>query len=86
MIVLIQEIERFLKAPVIGVKQLRAFAGAASFVAGLVPIMRPFLNPIWASLSKDVTTRQGQAPNCRKVGAYQESGPGASLDSSLVEG
>ena len=56
---LLQEIERFLKAPVIGVKQLRAFAGAASFVAGLVPIMRPFLNPIWASLSKDVTTDEG---------------------------
>lgn len=56
---LIDDIDRFLKAPVIGLKQLRAFAGAASFVAGLVPIMRPFLNPIWASLSKDVTTDDG---------------------------
>lgn len=90
---LIGDIERFLKAPVIGLKQLSAFAGAASFVAGLVPIMRPFLNPIWASLSKDVTTDDGSKGSNSSARSrteeswctHQESGPWASLDTGALE-
>jgi hypothetical protein len=50
---LLQEVDAFLKAPVVGTRQLRSFAGGMSFVAGLVPILRPFLAPLWAALSKE---------------------------------
>ena len=49
---LLQEVEMFLKAPVVGTRLLRSFAGGMSFVAGLVPVLRPFLAPLWAALSK----------------------------------
>jgi hypothetical protein len=49
---LLGEVERFLKAPVVGIKQLRSFAGGMAFVAGLVPVLRPFLAPLWAALAK----------------------------------
>lgn len=41
----------FLENTVVGIKQLRAFAGGMSFVAGLVPLLRPFLKPLWAALA-----------------------------------
>ena len=49
---LLSECQNFLKAPVVGVRQLRSFAGSMAFVAGLVPILRPFLAPLWAALPK----------------------------------
>ena len=36
--------------PVVGRKQLQSLAGALSFVAGIVPLMRPFLGGLWAAL------------------------------------
>ena len=56
---LLQEVDNFLKAPVVGTRQLRSFAGGMAFVAGLVPILRPFLAPLWAALSKDSTNEGG---------------------------
>ena len=41
----------FLKRPVVGHRQLRSFAGSLSFVAGLVPHLRPFLSTFWAVLA-----------------------------------
>ena len=49
---LLSESKNFLKAPVVGVRQLRSYAGSMAFVAGLVPVLRPFLSPLWAALSK----------------------------------
>eukprot|EP00435_Cladocopium_sp_Y103_P073457 s254_g43.t1 len=43
--------EKTLKRPVIYAKDLRSYAGQLSFVAGLVPHLRPFLSSIWAALS-----------------------------------
>ena len=51
---LLEEVERFLAGNVIGRKQLRSFAGGTSFVAGLLPMLRPFLGGLWAAL-RDVT-------------------------------
>ena len=42
--------EKFMKKPVVGSKELRSYAGSLSFVAGLVPHLRPFLSSIWAVL------------------------------------
>lgn len=42
---LLGECQNFLKAPVVGARQLRSFAGSMAFVAGLVPVLRPFLAP-----------------------------------------
>ena len=41
----------FLDSTVIGVRQLRSYAGGLSFVAGLVPVLRPFLAPLWSALA-----------------------------------
>lgn len=42
--------DKFLARPVVGAKELRSYAGMLSFVAGLVPHLRPFLASIWAAL------------------------------------
>ena len=42
--------DKFLNRPVVGAKELRSYAGMLSFVAGLVPHLRPFLSSIWAAL------------------------------------
>ena len=42
-----------------GTRQLRSFAGGMSFVAGLVPVLRPFLAPLWAALAKVATNDGG---------------------------
>ena len=47
---LLKETDSFLRKPVVGCRELRAYAGALSFVAGLVPHLRPFLSSIWAVL------------------------------------
>ena len=50
--------------PVVGRKELRSFAGALSFVAGVVPHLRPFLASLWVGKApgKLVHTRRiGQA-------------------------
>lgn len=52
---LVESVEEFLGSPVIGTRKLRSFAGSLSFVAGLVPMLRPFLAPLWAVLSSETT-------------------------------
>ena len=48
--------QKFLKRPVVGSRELRAYAGALSFVAGLIPHLRPFLSSLWAALPFDRAT------------------------------
>ena len=48
---LVQKIDTMLAKPVVGRKQLQSLAGALSFVAGIVPLMRPFLGALWAVLA-----------------------------------
>lgn len=43
---LLTQVNGFLKAPVVGMRALRSFAGSMAFVAGLVPVLRPFLAPL----------------------------------------
>ena len=47
---LVNTTNKFLSKPVVGAKELRAYAGSLSFVAGLIPHLRPFLSTIWAVL------------------------------------
>ena len=42
--------QSFLSKPVIGTRQLRSLAGSLSFIAGIIPPMRPFLSALWAVL------------------------------------
>ena len=70
---LLSESRNFLKAPVVGVRQLRSYAGSMAFVAGLVPVLRPFLSPLWAALSKGAANdgnpgRTGNAGQSRVAG------------------
>ena len=70
---LLSESKNFLKAPVVGVRQLRSYAGSMAFVAGLVPVLRPFLSPLWAALSKGAANdgdpgRTGNAGKSRVAG------------------
>ena len=51
--------QQFLRKPVIGKRQLRSYAGALSFVAGLVPHLRPFLSSLWAVLGGGTSANDG---------------------------
>lgn len=53
---LYETVSRMLSRPVVGRKQLQSLAGALSFVAGIVPLLRPFLAGLWAVLT---TTNDG---------------------------
>ena len=46
-------ITKMMARPVVGKKQLQSLAGALSFFASVVPLMRPFLGGIWAVLATD---------------------------------
>ena len=48
---MVDKIKELSKKPVIGRKQLQSLAGALSFIAGVVPQMRPFLGGLWAVLA-----------------------------------
>ena len=52
---LLTQVDGFLKAPVVGTRALRSFAGSMAFVAGLVLVLRPFLAPLWAVLARGAT-------------------------------
>ena len=47
----------FLDKNLVGKRDLRKFAGQTSFIAGLVPLLRPFLSGIWAALKEPVTQK-----------------------------
>ena len=47
----------FLDKNPVGKRDLRKFAGQTSFIAGLVPLLRPFLSGIWAALKEPVTQK-----------------------------
>eukprot|EP00435_Cladocopium_sp_Y103_P026794 s2314_g6.t1 len=71
---LLDEVDRIFKAPVVGVKQLRSFAGGMAFVAGLVPVLRPFLSPLWAALAKELAN-DGSSKDRSKALLRNEYGP-----------
>ena len=54
-----QQTQEFLSRPVIGFRKLRTYAGGLSFIAGLIPHLRPFLTSIWAALSGACTASDG---------------------------
>ncbi|CAL1165921.1 unnamed protein product, partial [Cladocopium goreaui] len=59
----------FGRRPVIGRRQLQSLAGALSFVAGLVPLMRPFLNSLWAALATNDGPKQTRnVVHVRRIG------------------
>lgn len=57
----------FIKKPVVGFRQLRSYAGNLSFIAGLIPHLRPFLSTIWAALAGACATNDG-AGSSRSAG------------------
>ena len=58
---LCDRITQLLSRPVVGRRQLQSLTGALSFVAGLVPLMRPFLSSLWSALA---TTNDGPSARC----------------------
>ena len=56
-----------IKKPVVGFRQLRSYAGNLSFIAGLIPHLRPFLSTIWAALAGACATNDG-AGSSRSAG------------------
>ena len=56
---LLADTNRFLAKPVVGARELRSYTGALSFVAGLVPHLRPFLASFWSVLSRHAVTSEG---------------------------
>ncbi|CAE7848405.1 unnamed protein product, partial [Symbiodinium necroappetens] len=56
---LLADTNRFLSEPVAGARELRSYTGALSFVAGLVPHLRPFLASFWSVLSRHAVTSEG---------------------------
>ena len=51
---LAQAAATFLEKNVVGRRDLRKFAGQSSFIAGLVPLLRPLLSGIWAAIKEPV--------------------------------
>ena len=65
-----EKLEDTLKKTVIGRKQLQSLAGALSFVAGVVPIMRPFLSSLWAAMkTNDGPQRTRNVIHVRRIAA-----------------
>ena len=63
------KVQTYLRRPVIGRRQLQSLAGALSFVAGLVPLMRPFLNSLWAALATNDGPKQTRnVVHVRRIG------------------
>jgi hypothetical protein len=48
----LETVEQLLETQVLGVRQIRKFAGKLSFIAGLIYQLRPFLSPLWATLAE----------------------------------
>ena len=67
---LLNTCKRFLAKPVVGRKELRSFAGALSFVAGVVPHLRPFLASLWAVVAQanDRGKTPGKLVHTRRIG------------------
>ena len=72
-----------LKRPVAGQRQLRAYAGSLSFIAGLVPHLRPFLASLWAVLSG---TSAGKAQHSGKLVHLRRIRPALKWIEALVKG
>ena len=82
-----EDAEQFLKANVIGRKKLRSFAGGASFVAGLIPLLRPFLSGLWAALKDGGTASSPAAPAEPPIPAAAPGvDPPGAVEPGLVEG
>ena len=65
-----ERLEEVLGKTVIGKKQLQSLAGALSFVAGVVPIMRPFLSSLWAAMkTNDGPQRTRNVIHVRRIAA-----------------
>ena len=58
---LLAKTDNILSKPVVGSRALRSYTGSLSFVAGLVPHLRPFLTSFWAALSRHVLADDGTA-------------------------
>ena len=67
---LLKTCETFMSRPVVGRRQLRSFAGALSFVAGVVPHVRPFLASLWAVVAQanDGQRTSGKLVHTRRIG------------------
>ena len=48
---LLEETRELVCLSVVPVRRLRSYAGRLSFIAGLVPTLRPFLGTIWAAIA-----------------------------------
>ncbi|CAE7215243.1 Eef2k, partial [Symbiodinium sp. CCMP2456] len=57
---LLRDTNKFLAKPAVGCRELRSYTGSLSFVAGLVPHLRPFLASFWAVLTRHGLTNEGR--------------------------
>jgi hypothetical protein len=62
-VALLADTRQFLSKSVVGKKQLRRYAGQASFLAGLVPHLKPFLSGVWAALRSSTPWRERGTDN-----------------------
>ena len=64
---LLKTCDGFMSRPDVGRRQLRSFAGALSFVAGVVPHVRPFLATVVAQANDGMKT-PGKLVHTRRIG------------------
>ena len=64
----------FLSKPVVGTKQLRSLAGSLSFIASIIPPMRPFLSALWAVLgsANDGSKTSGKLIHTKRIASALE--------------
>ena len=84
---LLAETSKLLSRPVIGARELRSYAGCVSFIAGLVPHLRPFLSTFWSALSKCGLANDGRpARKARNLIHTKRVAPGLKWIRALLVG
>eukprot|EP00435_Cladocopium_sp_Y103_P021280 s2656_g5.t1 len=78
--------QEFLRRPVVGHKQLRSYTGSLSFIAGLVPHLRPFLSSLWAVLTSGSIANDGASRPSGKLLHTRRFRPAVKWIEALLQG
>ena len=78
--------EEILAKPVVGSRLLRSYAGGLSFVAGMIPHLRPFLSSMWAALGTAGRANDGVPGRAGKLIHVRRIRPALSWVKALLQG
>ena len=59
---IVGDLNKFLATNVIAIKELQSLAGKLNHAAGLLIILRPFMEPLWAAIKEGLAGKKTHAP------------------------